>query len=29
VLLDTLDRHRVRLDRLGIEPVDDPLEESS
>ena len=26
VLLDILDRHRVRLDRLGIEPVEDPLD---
>ena len=24
LLLDILDRHRVRLDRLGIEPVEDP-----
>jgi hypothetical protein len=24
VLLDILDRHRVRLDRLGIEPVEEP-----
>ncbi|MGH2692016.1 MAG: hypothetical protein ACRDHM_05890, partial [Actinomycetota bacterium] len=27
VLLDILDRHRVRLDRLGIEPVDEPPED--
>ena len=26
VLLDILDRHRIRLDRLGIEPVDEPLD---
>jgi hypothetical protein len=26
LFLDILDRHRVRLDRLGIEPVDDPSE---
>ncbi len=26
MLLEVLERHRVRLDRLGIEPVDEPLE---